>query len=81
MLDGKQSMTVWKDTRKLGETVARMVGQIVKGETVEVNDNETYDNGKKIVPTYLVEPEVVTKDNVQSALVDSGFYSASDLGL
>ena len=81
MLAGKQSMTVWKDTRKLGEQVATMVGQLVNGEAVEVNDEKTYDNGKRIVPTYLVEPEVVTKDTVQSALVDSGFYSASDLGL
>ncbi|MFT3889310.1 MAG: sugar ABC transporter substrate-binding protein [Arachnia sp.] len=81
LLEGKQSMTVWKDTRKLGETVAKMVQQIIKGETVEVNDTKTYDNGKKVVPTFLVDPQVVTKDDVQTALVDSGFYSASDLGL
>ena len=81
MLDGKQSMTVWKDTRKLGEQVATMVDQLIKGETVSVNDEKTYDNGVKVVPTFLVEPEVVTKENVQSALVDSGFYKASDLGL
>ncbi len=81
ILDGKQSMTVWKDTRKLGEQVATMVDQLIKGETVSVNDEKTYDNGVKVVPTFLVEPEVVTKENVQSALVDSGFYKASDLGL
>lgn len=81
MLEGKQSMTVWKDTRKLGEQVAKMVEQIIKGEEVEVNDTETYDNGKLVVPTYLVEPEVVTKDTVKTALVDSGFYKAEDLGL
>ena len=81
MLQGKQSMSVWKDTRKLGEQVAKMVDQIAKGETVSVNDTKSYDNGKKVVPTYLVEPQVVTKDTVKSALVDSGFYKASDLGL
>ena len=74
-------MSVWKDTRKLGEQVAKMVDQIAKGETVSVNDTKSYDNGKKVVPTYLVEPQVVTKDTVKSALVDSGFYKASDLGL
>lgn len=81
MLQGKQSMTVWKDTRALGDEVAKMVDQVVKGQTVDVNDTKTYDNGKKVVPTYLLAPQVVTKDNVKSALVDSGFYTASDLGL
>ncbi len=81
MLAGKQSMTVWKDTRALGDQVAKMVDQIVKGETVEVNDEDTYDNGVKVVPTYLLPPQVVTADTVQSALVDSGFYKASDLNL
>ena len=81
IIDGKQSMTVWKDTRTLGTQVAKMVDQIAKGETVSVNDTKSYDNGKKVVPTYLVEPQVVTKDTVKSALVDSGFYKASDLGL
>ena len=81
MLQGKQSMTVWKDTRALGDEVAKMVDQLVKGQTVDVNDTKTYDNGKKVVPTYLLAPQVVTKDTVKSALVDSGFYTASDLGL
>ncbi|BDO41264.1 multiple monosaccharide ABC transporter substrate-binding protein [Cellulomonas sp. NTE-D12] len=81
MLQGKQSMTVWKDTRALGDEVAKMVDQVVKGQTVDVNDTKTYDNGKKVVPTYLLAPQVVTKDTVKKSLVDSGFYSASDLGL
>lgn len=81
ILNGKQSMTVWKDTRKLGDQVAKMVDQIVKGETVDVNDTKSYDNGKLVVPSYLLPSVVITKDNVQSELVDSGFYSAADLGL
>ena len=81
MLADKQAMTVWKDTRTLGTQVAKMVDQIMKGETVEVNDTETYDNGKKVVPSFLLAPQVVTKDTVQKDLVDSGFYKASDIGL
>lgn len=80
MIAGKQSMSVWKDTRTLGDKVAVMVQQIVDGETVEVNDEETYDNGEKVVPTYLLPPQVITPDTVQ-ILVDSGFYGAADLGL
>ena len=81
MLADKQAMTVWKDTRSLGTQVAKMVDQILKGETVEVNDTETYDNGKKVVPSFLLPPQVVTKDTVQKDLVDSKFYAASDIGL
>lgn len=81
IIAGKQSMTVWKDTRTLAERVATMVDQIVKGETVEVNDEKTYDNGVKTVPTFLIPPVVVTKDNIQDTLIKSGFYQAADLGL
>ncbi len=81
MLAGKQAMTVWKDTRTLGDQVAKMVDQIVKNETVTVNDDKTYNNGVKVVPSFLLPPQVVTKADVKTALVDSGFYTASDLGL
>ncbi len=81
ILAGEQAMTVWKDTRKLGERVFTMIQQIIKGEKVEVNDEKTYDNGVKVVPSYLIEPEVVVKDTVQSKLIDSGFLKAADVGL
>ncbi|MEC5182921.1 putative multiple sugar transport system substrate-binding protein [Cryobacterium sp. MP_3.1] len=81
ILDGEQSMTVWKDTRTLGEQVFTMIEQIVAGDEVTVNDTETYDNGEKVVPSFLLDPEVVVKDDVQTKLVDSGFIKASDVGL
>jgi len=81
ILAGKQSMSVWKDTRTLGDRVATMIGQLAAGETVEVNDTETYDNGVKVVPSYLLDPTVVVADTVEEILVGTGFYSAADLGL
>ena len=81
ILADKQTMTVWKDTRTLGDQVAKMIDQIIKGEEVEVNDTETYDNGKKVVPSFLLPPEVVVKDTVEDLLVGSGFYDAATLGL
>ncbi len=81
MLAGKQSMTVWKDTRALGDAVANMVEEITSGKEVTTNDNETYNNNVKVVPTLLLDPLVVTPDSVEKDLVDSGFYKASDLGL
>ncbi len=81
MIAGKQSMTVWKDTRTLAKQVSVMVDQIVKGEEVTTNDSETYDNGKKVVPTFLLPPQVVTKDTIQQYLVESGYFTAAQLGL
>lgn len=81
ILAGKQSMSVWKDTRKLGDRVATMISQLAAGEEVEVNDTETYDNGVKVVPSYLLDPTVVVADTVEEILVGSEFYSAEDLGL
>lgn len=81
ILAGTQSMTVWKDTRLLGERVQLAIQSIVAGEEPEVNDTETYDNGEKVVPSYLITPEVVTADLVQSKLIDSGFLKPEDVGL
>ncbi|HEV7948979.1 MAG TPA: multiple monosaccharide ABC transporter substrate-binding protein [Glaciihabitans sp.] len=81
ILDGEQSMTVWKDTRALGDQVFAMIESIIAGEEVEVNDEETYDNGVKVVPSYLLDPEVVVEADVQTKLIDSGFLEASDVGL
>jgi putative multiple sugar transport system substrate-binding protein len=81
LLADKQSMTVWKDTRKLGEQVFSMIEALKAGDDPEVNDEETYDNGEKVVPSYLLTPEVVVKDDVQSKLIDSGFLTAGDVGL
>ena len=81
ILDGQQAMTVWKDTRELGDRVFQMVQSISDGSEVEVNDTETYDNGEKVVPSYLLDPQVVVKDDVQTLLIDSGFLKAADVGL
>jgi putative multiple sugar transport system substrate-binding protein len=79
MLQGKQSMSVFKDTRTLASQVVKMVTQILKGETVEVNDTSTYDNGKKVVPSYLCSPVFASADNYKTILIDSGYYKEADL--
>ena len=53
MIAGKQSMSIFKDTRTLASQVVKMVDSIMKGEEAEVNDTETYDNGTIVVPSYL----------------------------
>ena len=79
MIAGKQSMSVFKDTRTLASQVVKMVGQILNGETVDVNDEKTYDNGKGIVPSYLCEPVFADANNYKQLLIDSGYYTEDQL--
>lgn len=79
ILKGTQSMSVFKDTRKLATQVVKMVGQIMSGEKVDVNDEKSYDNGKGVVPTYLCEPVFADKENYKELLIDSGYYTEDKL--
>ena len=79
MIAGKQSMSVFKDTRTLAAQVVKMVGQILAGETVDVNDTETYNNGKITVPSYLCEPVFADVNNYAELLLESGYYTEDQL--
>lgn len=79
MIAGKQSMSVFKDTRTLASQVVKMVGQILNGEEVEVNDTTTYDNGTGVIPSYLCEPVFADANNYKELLIDSGYYTEADL--
>lgn len=79
MIAGKQSMSVFKDTRTLASQVVKMVDQILSGETVDVNDTETYDNGVGVVPSYLCAPVFADVNNYEELLIESGYYTEGDL--
>jgi putative multiple sugar transport system substrate-binding protein len=79
IIAGEQTQTVFKDTRELAKKAVEMAVAVLKGEKAEVNDTETYDNGKKVVPSYLLEPVSVDIENYKSVLVDGGYWSEDDL--
>ncbi len=79
MIAGKQSMSIFKDTRTLAAQVVKMVGQILNGETVDVNDTKTYDNGTGVIPSYLCEPVFADINNYKELLIDSGYYTEDQL--
>ena len=79
MIAGKQSMSVFKDTRTLAAQVVKMVGQILNGETVDVNDTETYNNNVITVPSFLCEPVFADVNNYAALLLDSGYYTEDQL--
>ena len=56
-----------------------MVDDALTGKPVPVNDTKSYNNGVKIVPTYLVKPVLVDKSNYQAELVTSGYYTQSQI--
>ena len=67
---GEQYSTINKDTRKLVEHAIAMVKDLQAGKTPEINDDKSYNNGVKTVPAYLLEPVIVTQENVKTAYVD-----------
>ncbi|MHA6630775.1 multiple monosaccharide ABC transporter substrate-binding protein [Pseudonocardia sichuanensis] len=77
--DGVQNSTIFKDTRLLAEQAVAAAQAFLGGGQPEANDTETYDNGVKVVPSYLLPIETVYADNIQSTLVDSGYWTAEEV--
>jgi len=82
ILDGTQTATIFKDTGLLASKCVTMVEAVMKGTEPEINDTETYNNGKIVVPSYLCTPVAVDKDTLKEVVVDgANYYKAEDLGL
>lgn len=81
ILSDQQYSTIFKDTRELARVTVAMVNAIVNNREPEINDDQTYDNGKKVVPAYLVEPVAVDKSNWEAILIGSGYYNKDQVGL
>ena len=80
MIAGKQSMSIFKDTRELAKVTVGMVDAVLKGSEPQINDTKTYDNGVKVIPSYLLKPVAVDKSNAEKILVtDSAYYTADQL--
>ncbi|NLY44981.1 MAG: sugar ABC transporter substrate-binding protein [Tissierella sp.] len=81
IIAGEQTQTIFKDTRELAKVAVEMVESILEGGEPTLNDTETYHNGVKVVPSYLLGPVSVDVSNYKEALIDSGYYTEADLGL
>jgi putative multiple sugar transport system substrate-binding protein len=79
IIKGEQTQTVFKDTRVLAKRAVDMADAMLKGNKVEVNDEKTYENGVKVVPSYLCVPVSVDKTNYIKELVDTGYYKKEAL--
>jgi len=79
IIAGEQNSTVFKDTRTLAGVTVKMVDAILSGGEPEINDTSTYNNGVKVVPSYLLEPVAVDITNYKDVLIGSGYYTEDQL--
>ena len=75
IIRGEQRSTVFKDTRELAKVTAEMVDAVLSNKVPTINDTKTYNNGVKVVPSYLLKPVSVDASNWKTVLVGSGYYT------
>lgn len=93
ILDGKQAMTVYKAVANEAVVTFNLASSILGGNKPDDKlitdskwtfdcsyDTESYDNGTAKIPSYLLVPDVVTKDNYKAILVDPGYYTQGSDG-
>lgn len=77
--DGVQYATIFKDTRKLAAEAVVAGLAYLDGSEPTANDTTTYDNGVKVVPSFLLESDIIYADNIESLLVESGYWTADEV--
>jgi len=94
IMDGKQSMTVYKAVANEAVVTLSLVEAVLNGDTIDETliensdwdfecayDNETYETSEGVVcPSFILTPTTVTIDNMQEELVDTGYYTVGDDG-
>jgi D-xylose transport system substrate-binding protein len=78
ILIGEQYMTVYKAIKPEAEQAAELAVQLAKGETPP-EPKDKVDNGMEQVPSILLTPVAVTKDNINDTIVKDGFWSADEI--
>jgi putative multiple sugar transport system substrate-binding protein len=76
---GEQYGTIFKDTRKLAEVAVDMTLALLNDEEPEVNNTTDYDNGVKVVDSYLLDSSIVINANITEQLVDSGYWTQAEI--
>lgn len=76
---GVQYSTIFKDTRKLAKQAVIVSKDILDGKEPEANDTKSYDNGAKVVPSYLLQSDTVDKAQIKPLLIDSGYWTEAEV--
>jgi D-xylose transport system substrate-binding protein len=72
IVQGTQSMTVFKDTRALGRKAIEMALALAQGRRIDTG-NKSVSNNKHPIPSVLLAPVVVTRENLDAVLITSGY--------
>ena len=79
MIAGKQSMSIFYDTRILADATVNMALDLLSGKEPTTNDDVRYNNGSKTVRSYLCAPLLVDISNYKDILIGGGYYTEQDL--
>ncbi|NLT05600.1 MAG: sugar ABC transporter substrate-binding protein [Solirubrobacterales bacterium] len=80
ILTGEQYMTVYKAIKPEAEAAAELAVALVRGEDPPGDlVNDEVDNGQESVPSVLLEPVAVTRDNIDSTIVEDGFWTVQQI--
>lgn len=81
IIRGKQDFTVYKPITLLAQKSAEYAVRIASGEKIETfaGAESTIDNGDSKIPCILLEPEIVTKENMDEVIINSGFHTHSEV--
>jgi putative multiple sugar transport system substrate-binding protein len=77
---GVQAQSILKDSREMSKVTVQMVDLILQGKKPEINNTTEYNNGVKVVPSFLLQPVSITKENYEAKIIKSGIYTAEDVG-
>lgn len=77
--DGVQYSTIFKDTRKLAAEAVKVATDLLNGTEPKANNTTDYNNGVKVVPASLLDITTVTKENIKSELVDTGYWTQAQI--
>ncbi|MBO4375024.1 MAG: substrate-binding domain-containing protein [Lachnospiraceae bacterium] len=79
VVEGTQTMTVYKPIEKLAKKAAECAVKLASGEKPDTED--TIEDGRYSVPYVKIDPVAVTKDNMDEVIIDSGFHLKEDVYL
>jgi D-xylose transport system substrate-binding protein len=77
IVEGKQTMTIYKPIVPLANSAVDAAIKLAHGEKIETKD--TINNGKKDVPSLLQEPKVLDKSNVMDTVIKDGYHKLEDV--
>jgi D-xylose transport system substrate-binding protein len=79
IINGLQTMTVYKPLHEIAKTTAKVTYALVNDEKIDWENVTSINNNKKMVPTILISPIAVHKDNIKETVIADEFLMEAQL--